>query len=125
MREEYVLQKIRELLDERGWTLYRLAKEAGVSYSTLSNTFQRENVPSIPTLIQVCEGFGITLTEFFDEDGEAIKQLTVTDQKMLADFHRLPKDHKKLVEAYMQGLLKVASASFADEDEMQETEDQD
>lgn len=125
MREEYVLQKIRELLDERGWTLYRLAKEAGVSYSTLSNTFQRENVPSIPTLIQVCEGFGITLTEFFDEDGETIKQLTVTDQKMLADFHRLPKDHKKLVEAYMQGLLKVAAASFADEDEMQETEDQD
>lgn len=125
MREEYVLQKIRELLDERGWTLYRLAKEAGVSYSTLSNTFQRENVPSIPTLIQVCEGFGITLTEFFDEDGEAIKQLTVTDQKMLADFHRLPKDHKKLVEAYMQGLLKVAAASFADEDEMQEMEDQD
>lgn len=124
MREEYVLQKIRELLDERGWTLYRLAKEAGVSYSTLSNTFQRENVPSIPTLIQVCEGFGITLTEFFDEDGETIKQLTVTDQKMLADFHRLPKDHKKLVEAYMQGLLKVAAASFADEDEMQETEDQ-
>lgn len=123
MREEYVLQKIKELLDERGWTLYRLAKEAGVSYSTLSNTFQRDNVPSIPTLIQVCEGFGITLTEFFDEDGGTVKQLTVMDEQMLADFHRLPADHKKLVTAYMQGLLKVAASAFADEEGMQETED--
>lgn len=117
MREEYVLQKIKQLLDERGWTLYRLAKEAGVSYSTLSNTFQRDNVPSIPTLIQVCEGFGITLTEFFDEDGVAVKQLTVTDEQLLADFHRLPTDHKKLVTAYMQGLLKVAASAIEEEGE--------
>lgn len=124
MREEYVLQKIKELLDERGWTLYRLAKEAGVSYSTLSNTFQRDNVPSIPTLIQVCEGFGITLTEFFDEDGVAVKQLTASDEHLLADFHRLSKDHKKLLTAYMQGLLKVAASTFADENEMQKTENE-
>lgn len=118
MREEYVLHKIKELLDERGWTLYRLAKEAEVSYSTLSNTFQRNNVPSIPTMIRVCEGFGITLSQFFDEGGTEVQQLSVADQQLLAEFHRLPRSDKKLVLAYMQGLLKItADAAYSDEDE--------
>lgn len=118
MREEYVLHKIKELLDERRWTLYRLAKEAEVSYSTLSNTFQRNNVPSIPTMIRVCEGFGITLSQFFDEGGTEVQQLSVADQQLLAEFHRLPRSDKKLVLAYMQGLLKItADAAYSDEDE--------
>jgi len=117
MKEEYILHKIKELLDERRWTLYRLSKEAEVSYSTLSNTFQRNNVPSIPTLIRVCEGFGITLSQFFDEGGMEVKQLTVADQRLLAEFHRLPRDDKKLVIAYMQGLLKIAADyAYSDED---------
>ena len=117
MKEEYVLQKIKELLDERRWTLYRLAKEAKVSYSTLSNTFQRNNVPSIPTMIRVCEGFGITLSQFFDEGGMEVKQLSMSDQQLLTEFHRLPRNDKKLVIAYMQGLLKItADSAYVDED---------
>lgn len=109
MREEYVLKKVSQLLAERNWTLYRLAKESEISYSTLSNTFHRNNVPSVSTLIRVCEGFGITLSEFFDEEGTSVKQLTVSDEKLLADFHRLPRNDKNLVTAYIQGLLKVAT----------------
>lgn len=118
MKEEYVLQKIKELMDDRKWTLYRLAKEADVSYSTLSNTFQRNNVPSIPTMIRVCDGFGITLSQFFDEGGMDMKQLSVADRKLLAEFHRLPRDDKKLVIAYMQGLLKItAESAYSEGDE--------
>lgn len=109
MREDYVLQKIKELLDERGWTLYRLAKESEIRYSTLNNSFHRNNVPSISTLIQVCEAFGITLSEFFDEKGTTVKQLTTTDANLLAGYHHLPGDDRKLLYAYIQGLLKVSS----------------
>lgn len=121
MREDYVLQRITQLLSKRDWTLYRLAKESEISYSTLSNSFQRNNVPSVTTLIRICEGFGITLSEFFDEDSMTVKQLTVSDQKLLAEFHRLPRSDKKLVTAYVQGLLKtVASARNEDEPETSE-----
>lgn len=109
MREDYVLKRVTQLREERGWSLYRLAKESDISYSTLSNTFHRNNVPSVSTLIRICEGLGITLSEFFDEGGTMQKQLTASDQKLLADFHRLPRNDKNLVTAYMQGLLKVAS----------------
>ena len=107
MKEEYVLEKITELRKERNWTLYRLAKEADVSYSTLSNTFHRDNVPSIPTLIRLCDGLGITMSEFFDEKGILKNQLTVSDQNLLADWHQLPKTDRGLVKAYIQGLLKT------------------
>lgn len=116
MKEDYVLKKVTQLREERNWSLYRLAKEAGISYSTLSNTFHRNNVPSVSTLMRICEGFGITLAEFFDEEGTMPKQLTVSDQKLLVDWHRLPRNDKNLVTAYMQGLLKISSAAESEDE---------
>ena len=116
MREEYVLKRVTQLREERNWSLYRLAKESDISYSTLSNTFHRNNVPSISTLLHVCEGFGITMAEFFDEGGAVVKQLTTADQELLVDFHSLQRDDKRLVSAYMQGLLKAPSVSCPTED---------
>lgn len=52
---------------ERGWTAYRLAKESGLSESTLANIFKRNTVPSIATLEAVCTAFGISLAQFFAE----------------------------------------------------------
>ena len=72
-------------------------------------------MPSVSTLMRICEGFGITLAEFFDEEGTMPKQLTVSDQKLLLDWHRLPRNDKNLVTAYMQGLLKISSVSDSDE----------
>ena len=33
--------KLRQLMAERNWTAYRLAKESGLSESTLANIFKR------------------------------------------------------------------------------------
>ena len=60
-------ERLRELLNERGWTAYRLAKYCGLSESTVSNLFRRNTLPSIDTLEAVCNGFGITLAQFFAE----------------------------------------------------------
>ena len=59
--------KLRQLMAERGWTSYRLAKESGLSESTLANIFKRNTVPSISTLESVCSAFGISLAQFFAE----------------------------------------------------------
>ncbi len=61
--------RLRQLMAERGWTAYRLAKESGLSESTLANIFKRNTVPSISTLEAVCAAFGISLAQFFaDQD---------------------------------------------------------
>ena len=75
-------QRLRQLLDERGWTEYRLSKKCGLSQYTLANIFRRNTVPSISTLEAICDGFGITMSQFFT-DGD----LTVLtpEQKELFD----------------------------------------
>lgn len=59
--------RLRKLLNERNWTEYRLAKNSGLSESTIANIFKRNTVPSLPTLEAICSGFGITLSQFFAE----------------------------------------------------------
>lgn len=68
-----VLQRIRTLCDARGWSAYRLAKESKISTGSLNNLFRLNNQPSLTTLIAICNGLGITLSQFFTEDGEPIK----------------------------------------------------
>ena len=61
------LGRLRQLLNERNWTEYRLAKESGLSDSTIKNIYKRNTQPTIDTLEAICRGFGITLAQFFSE----------------------------------------------------------
>ena len=63
-----VKQRLKSIMDERGWTMYRLAKESGVAWTTIRNMYARNTEPSIQTLEALCAGMGITLPQFFDED---------------------------------------------------------
>ncbi len=65
-------ERLRQLLKERGWTEYRLSKNCGLSESTIANIFRRNTVPSIATLETICDGFGITMSQFFAE-GEMVE----------------------------------------------------
>lgn len=60
--------RIRQLMAERGWTIYRLAQESGLSQTTISNIFKRNNQPSLPTVNAICDACGITLAQFFTEN---------------------------------------------------------
>lgn len=61
-------KKLHLLMQERGWSEYRLSKESGLSESTIANIFRRNTIPSITTLESICSAFGITLSQFFAED---------------------------------------------------------
>ena len=65
-------ERLRQLLQDRGWTEYRLSKECGLAQATIGNIFRRNTVPSIATLEAICAGFGITMSQFFAE-GEMVE----------------------------------------------------
>lgn len=48
-------ERLRQLLNERGWTEYRLAKNCGLSESTIANIYRRNTVPSLATLEAICK----------------------------------------------------------------------
>lgn len=60
--------RLQQLLQERGWTEYKLARECGLAQSTIGNIFRRNTVPSVSTLETICKGFGITLSQFFADE---------------------------------------------------------
>jgi len=63
-----VLERLQRMMDARGWTKYRIAKESGLTESTIANIYRRNAIPSIATLESICNGFGITLSQFFADD---------------------------------------------------------
>ena len=63
-----VHSRLRQLLKERNWSEYRLAQESGLSDSTIKNIFKRNTLPSIITLESICNGFRITISQFFAEN---------------------------------------------------------
>lgn len=64
---EAVSKRITELCKERGLTQYQLSLKSGVPQSTLS-TIINCSFPSMKMRIiyEICEGFEITLKDFFD-----------------------------------------------------------
>ena len=63
-----VVQKIRQLQNERNWTDYRLAQEANISQSSLATLFSRQTPPKLEMLQSICNAFGLTLSQFFLEN---------------------------------------------------------
>lgn len=99
------LDRIKELCEERNWSYYQLAKASGITYSTLSTMINKQNMPSLPTLVKLCQGFGISVTDFF-EPGKSLSGLTEEQKQCLSLFTALPEQEKQLAIAYMKGLAK-------------------
>ena len=95
-----VVQKIRQLQNERNWTDYRLAQEANISQSSLATLFSRQTPPKLEMLQSICNAFGLTLSQFFLEN-ENIEILSDTEKKMLQVFRKLsPKQQKGLIDVF-------------------------
>ena len=71
-----VNKRIQTIMQQKGLTYYQLAKQSGLSQSTLSNMAARGTVPSIYTLEQICNGLHISMAEFFMEDAQTACYLT-------------------------------------------------
>lgn len=103
MNEFDVMGRIKELCASRSWTYYRLAKEADIPYSSLSTMLHKAYVPSVPSLIKICNGFGITLAQFFSEQDDTAR-LTKNQKDCLERWDRLDSQSQTLALAYMEGL---------------------
>ena len=88
-------EKLRLLLRERGWTEYRLAKESGLSESTIANIFRRNATPSFSTLESICRAFGVTLSQFFAE--HEMVELTPDLKELFDGWMPLTAEQKKAI----------------------------
>ncbi len=89
------LERLRQLLNERGWSEYRLAKICGLSESTIANIYRRNTIPSIITLEKICNGFGITMSQFFAES--EMVEMTPTMKELFDSWWPLTPEQKAAV----------------------------
>jgi transcriptional regulator with XRE-family HTH domain len=82
-------------MTERNWSEYRLARESGLSQSTIANIFRRNTVPGVSTLELVCVGFGITLAQFFCEGN--MVELSNEQKELFDQWVTLTREQKQLL----------------------------
>ena len=64
-----IRERIRFYQKKKGMSLWALFKASGVPMSTLAAFMsKRTELLKLDTLLHICEGFDITITEFFEDD---------------------------------------------------------
>ena len=64
-----VAKRISALLKEKGISQYRLEQESGIQHGSMQCIMNgRNKTVTLSTVIMISRGFGISLTEFLDDD---------------------------------------------------------
>jgi transcriptional regulator with XRE-family HTH domain len=58
-----VAANVERLLREKGWTMYRLSKESGVSLTALYSLNDKKSGPTASTLLKIARALGVTVDE--------------------------------------------------------------
>lgn len=111
INENWILVKLRKYLTDYGWSIYKLAKESDIPYSSLNNIFVRNTMPTVSTLMKLCNGLGVSMSDFFkdvtlDQPDSHVVKLSDEQADILSKYDRLSASDKKLLAAYLSGLAK-------------------
>ena len=98
-------QRIRQLMKERGLTEYRLALDSGLSKSTVSALLHRNTTPSVPTIEAVFNALGITVSQFFAEEGDSLP-VNEEQRLLLQRYAQLTETQKRIIQQTMLEFLR-------------------
>ena len=89
-------ERLQQLMDERGLNMYSLAKRSGLSWNTIKNFYSRQSKPTVTTISMLCDGLGITLSQFFEEDSDNA-HLTAEQQHLINRWNQLTDKEKQTI----------------------------
>lgn len=101
--ENYVSAKITDLCTKSGISKYRLSQRTGISQSALSDITKMKKLPTLITLEKKCVAFGITLAQFFTEDGNFL-DLSDEQKQLLQTWATLTPEQKSFLNTCMESL---------------------
>ena len=72
MTKEQIVEKIQKLREEKGYSMNKLAKLAGISQTGYNHIELRKTDMNVQTLQKICDALEISMRDFFDESVEHI-----------------------------------------------------
>lgn len=100
----FIPQRINELKKKKKITAYSLAMKAGLKQSILSNIEKKGTMPTLETLQKICNGFGITMSQFFADEYDR-PVLSEYQIRFLNNLECIPESGREKADAYIQGLV--------------------
>jgi len=88
---------------EKGWTIYELAKKAGVAPTTIYNWRDRLSSPTLSLLEAVCSAFEITVIDFLLNEDELIA-MTEEQKEVMRLWNTLSSEQRKSIINLMKSM---------------------
>lgn len=82
-----VVERIRELTAKKGWSIYELSAQTGISINSIYEWFKSGAEPSVGNIIKICDSMELSLEQFFC--GNEMYQLNDDENKILEEWFRL------------------------------------
>lgn len=102
-----IKNKIREIMNEQGYTIYSLSKTTGLSQTTIANWFNKiNNEPSISALEKICEAFSITMAELFSCEEDTMLPCNNELKDIFGKWQKLTPEEKTAVIVHINSYLK-------------------
>ena len=99
-----IKQRLMDICSKNHISIYKLAKQSGISYSSLYSMLRRGTHPSLATLCCLCSGLNISLSDFFSDNELKLPPLDDDCQKLVTLYNMLSDTKKQLLMAYLYGL---------------------
>ena len=102
MEIEYVRDRITQLRVQKGVSEYKMSYDLGHSRGYINNISSGKTLPSMTEFFAICDYFGITPGEFFDEKTANPKE----NQEFLTALEQLDPEDRKLMLAHIKRLQR-------------------
>lgn len=99
-----ILGKITRYRLQMDWSEYQLAKAANLPQSTISTWYRKKILPSFNSLEKICDAFGITLSQFFADDGD-LTTLSPAQTEILICWSRLDRQQQERLLYFLESIV--------------------
>ena len=100
-----VYERIRKIRESKQISVYKMAKETGISPNHINDLEHGRRNPSVETLKRLIVPLGITLSELFNEDDQ-VSYLSENERELVENYRNLPEEKGKLLLEMSKALKK-------------------
>lgn len=101
-----ILGRIEKERLSRDWSEYTLAKNSGITPSTISTWYRKDLQPSISSIEKICKGLDISLSQFFSSQEQCVN-LTNSQSEILEIWKYLNTSQKATIIEMIKSFIEV------------------